>query len=90
MANPSTVACPAGQWTKVATNVNSGVLWKKSSKPFGYWYTYRETGQAAPTLFSEGVPIFRGPNKDSEIINASAIDIYIWAKALAGSVRVDV
>lgn len=85
MANPVITACPAGQWTKVATNVTAGQVHKIITTPF-YLQTYRDTGQTAPTAQSEGV-MFSGNSLD---ISASAgIDVYIWAGGAAGSVRVD-
>jgi hypothetical protein len=46
------------------------------------------TGEAAPTLKSEGVPLFRKSNQES--ISATAgIDVYVWAVLKAGKVRVD-
>lgn len=90
MANPSIVACPTGVWTIVATNVVTGNIHrlKTISK---YLQTYRLTGESAPVNLSEAVPMFEGPDKRIEQIQSNqAIDVYIWCKRVAGSVRVDV
>lgn len=89
MANPLPVACPKGQYTKIATNVVTGQVWKIISTA-RYYQTFRKTGEAAPTLFSEAVPMFQGTEKIAEsIMSNEAIDIYVWCKIRAGSVRVD-
>jgi len=88
MANPVFVDCPEGAWTKVATDVTSGVIHKVTEAPAEYLQTYKMTGVAAPTLVGEGVMIFE--NSRSEVISATAgIDIYIWAVDQAGRVRAD-
>lgn len=33
MANPVLIDCPEGQWTKVATNVTSGIIHVTSESP---------------------------------------------------------
>ena len=88
MANPVLVACAKGAWTKVATNVQTGFIHKVSGAPNGYLQTYRDTGDAAPTLETQGVVAFE--NSGTEAILATAgIDVYIWAQNAAGEVRVD-
>jgi hypothetical protein len=85
MANPVLVACPEGQWTKVATNVTAGVIHILSTAPEKYTQTYRDTAGAAPTTLAEAVPF-----KEELNISASAgIDVYIWPIGAAGNVRVD-
>jgi hypothetical protein len=85
MADPVIVPCPVGAWTKVATNVTTGVIHILKTDPDAYFQTYRVTAGAAPTLDSEAVPF-----KDSLQISASAgIDVYVWCKGVAGSVRAD-
>lgn len=90
MANPVIVPCPVDVWTKVATNVTTGVIHIKDTKPGSYLQTYRMTGEAAPHNtddLPEGVTI-NGPR---EAIEATAgIDVYIMPRGVAGSVRVDV
>lgn len=86
MANPAIVACPEGEWTKVATNVTSGQVHVKDTQPGVYLQTYRTTADPAPTLASEGVAL----DWPSIPIQAtSGIDVYIWPIGAAGSVRVD-
>lgn len=85
MANPVLTDCPAGQWTKVATNVTAGVIHIVSYDPEKYLQTYRDTAGVAPTTIAEGVWF-----KDQLDIAASAgIDVYIWPINKAGKVRVD-
>lgn len=89
MANPIIVACSADTWTKVATNVTTGQVHIKNTRPVVYLHTYRMTGDAAPAAgdSSEGVQ-FDGPS--TPISAAAAIDVYIMPRDVAGSVRVDV
>jgi hypothetical protein len=87
MANPAIVACPADTWTKVATNVQVGNVWLMNTNPALYLQTYRLTGEAAPTLKSEGV---RVNQPGTDIDSSPGIDVYIYAVKNAGSVRVDV
>ena len=94
MAAPVFVACPAGAWTKVATNVTAGTIWFTSQAPNSYLHTYKPTGVAAPTLQSEGVkaPVIgeEGDSPSIPIAAAAGIDVYVWALGAAGQVRVDV
>lgn len=88
MADPAFIDCPADQWTKVATNVVTGQIWRANSSPNKYLQTYRDTGEAAPTLSSEGMPAFN----DEGVVQISAlmgIDVYIYPMGRAGRVRVD-
>ncbi len=90
MSNPVFVDCPVNVWTKVATNVVVGQIWRVTTVA-KYLSTYRTTGDTAPTLQSEGTPIFVKGEPDHEIIEANTgIDIYIFAVRKAGRVRVDV
>jgi len=87
MANPVTVLCTEGVYTKIATNVTSGIVHKLLTGPV-YKQTYRLTGQAAPTLETEAALMFE--NSMSEEISAdAAIDVYVWCIGAAGKVRVD-
>ena len=88
MANPVLVACPAGQWTKVATAIQSGAVHIVNMDPDKYNYTYRETGGTAPSTFDEAVPFektinFGGPE-------VTGLDIYVWPMGAAGKVRTDI
>ena len=86
MPAPSIETTVAGQWTPVAIDVLTGQVHKMETGK--YLQTYRPTGVAAPTLESEGVPLFVGVNSE-EINSNEPIDVYVWSDA-AGSVRVDV
>ena len=85
MADPVIVACPAGEWTEVATNTTTGVIHIKSTAPKNYNQTYRDTGEAAPTDLTDAIPF----DTPLQISAAAAIDVYIWPTGAAGSVRVD-
>jgi len=90
MSNPVFVDCPANTWTKVATNVVVGQIWRVITTA-KYLNTYKTTGDSAPTLRSEGTPIFVTGEPDHEEISANTgIDIYIYSIRKAGRVRVDV
>lgn len=85
MANPAIVACPADEWTKVATNAVSGTVYIIDRSPNKYLQTYRETEDPAPTVTFGGVTL-----KDGAQISAVAgIDVYVYPMGKAGSVRVD-
>ncbi len=87
MANPVIVPCPKGAWTKVATNIVAGQLHNKATLA-AYFQTYRETGDPVPTGLTEAVRIF-AKSKSATILNSSNIDVYLYCKKFAGSVRVD-
>lgn len=89
MANPVFVDCPAGVWTKVATNITTGQIHKVDVTPQEYLHTYKQTGDAAPTDRSEGVRIFIGANISEIISHNTGIDIYIFPVLSAGRIRVD-
>lgn len=90
MANPVWVDCISGQWIKVATAVTSGVVHKHETIAAQYLQTYKLTGEAAPTLITEGVRAFEGKLIE-EIGHSVAIDVYIWVVGdIDGRVRVDV
>lgn len=88
MPNPVFVNCPKNVWTKVATNVNAGFIHKVYLIPYSYLQTYRLTGEAAPTLKSDGVMAFE--HSITEEISATAgIDVYLYPITAGGRVRVD-
>lgn len=88
MATPTFVTCTKDQWTKIATNVETGFINKISLDPNIYLYTYRDTGDPAPTLRTDGVPLF--DEDDVSAIQATAgIDVYVWVDDVDGGVRVD-
>ena len=89
MANPTFVNCTKDTWTKVATNVTTGAIRKFDLTPYEYLQTYRETGDPAPTLKSDGVPAFE--DSRTEIISAvNGIDVYLYPITDNGRVRVDI
>lgn len=85
MPNPAIVPCPADTWTKVATNVVVGVVYRLTGRKL--YQTYRLTGGAAPTDLTEAVDLVTPADV---IESAQGIDVYIYSKGGAGSVRVDV
>ncbi|RLB92830.1 MAG: hypothetical protein DRH26_05330 [Deltaproteobacteria bacterium] len=88
MANPVFVSCIKDSWTKVATNVTTGAIHKFDVTPYEYLQTYRDTGDPAPTLITEGIPAFE--NSRTDMISAtSGIDIYLYPITATGKVRVD-
>ena len=88
MPNPATTNCTAGVWTLIATDQIFGYLYSKKRGPAKYLYTYRLTGEAAPTSSDEGVPIFISDEKKF-IISGLGIDIYVMAVGSDGAVRYD-
>lgn len=90
MANPVDVDCPVGVWTPVAVNVITGMLYRKEIGAI-YLYTYRLTGQAAPSDEVGTAQIFIDEESSQEVIAASAgIDVYIKCKNKSGAVMVAV
>lgn len=90
MADPVIAACPADVWTKVATNVTSGQVHIKDTRPGAYLQTYRTTGGDAPDDVDdlvEGIPLI---DPTTPIEATAGIDVYIMPRGAAGSVRVDV
>lgn len=88
MATPVFVPCTKNAWTKVATNVQTGFVHKVSHAPNTYLQTYRDTGDAAPTLRTDGVELF-AESVTEDIFAIAGIDVYVWADGDAGKVRVD-
>jgi len=88
--NPEVITCNKGVWNLVATGVTAGVIHKLDNAPGKYLQTFRLTGEAAPTLKSEGALLFGYQEKLEVIRNDSPIDVYVWPINAAGRVRVDV
>ena len=88
MATPVFKACTKNAWTKVATNVQTGLIHKVSTAPNVYLHTYRDTGDPVPTLRTDGIPMF-DEGGTVGISAVAGIDIYVWVDKVAGSVRVD-
>ncbi len=89
MSNPVFVDCPADAWTKVATAVTTGQLWKANTAP-GYLQTYKLTGETAPSDRGEGMKLFSDDKNSEEISSSDPIDVYVFAVGAVGRVRVDV
>lgn len=85
MADPVIVACTADTWVKVATNVTTGFVWIMKTGPT-YMQTYRDTGEAAPGNDNDAVVM---PAPGMPISASAGIDVYIKARNVVGSVRVD-
>ena len=87
MTNPAVIICPVATWTKVATDVKTGQVWRKEAEP-AYFVMHKDTGDAAPTTLDDSVVAFS--QSENMVIAATAgIDVYIYAAGAAGSVRVD-
>lgn len=84
--NPAIVTCTKDQWTKVITAQVSGRIHVLNDSPSAYYQTYRLTGESAPTDLTEAVKL----TNTLEMSSTAAIDVYVYAKDKAGSVRVDV
>lgn len=86
-ADPDLIVINEGAWQKVATNVTTGQIHIATTKPDGYFQTYRITGNPAPTLQDEGIYI---PWGTTQIISSAAgIDVYIYCKGSNGKIRLD-
>lgn len=84
MTNPTVVTCPANTWTKVATNVTTGVL-SRYVVTTKYSQTYRDTGDPAPSGLGDALEFF-----DPYVISSAfAIDVYVYAHKSEGKVRVE-
>lgn len=84
-ADPVVVTCPAETWTEVATNVLAGVVHILDFSPDKYLQTYRLAASGPPADLSDAVP-FETP---LQISADAGIDVYIYPRGQAGSVRVD-
>lgn len=89
MANPSPpLTITENQWTKVAIGVFTGNIQRLNTNPNIYLQVYKMTGEAAPTLESEGAILFEESSSET-IESDDAIDVYIWAKGNDGKIRAD-
>jgi hypothetical protein len=92
MADPNfPVNIPANTWTKVASNVTSGFLFKKRAG-IRYLQTYRviSLGNPDPTLVDEGVAMFQGSSITEQISSSEPIDVWVYCDGADGVLRVDV
>lgn len=84
MTTPALVPItPAGAWQKVATAITSGRFIIKKTGPDAYYYTYVDTGDAAPTT----IPIGNRINREIEFSNSVAVDFYIYAVGAVGVIE---
>lgn len=88
MPSPAFIDCPKDAWTKVATGVVTGQVWRMISTE-RYLQTYRLTGDAEPTEKEEGVAAFLDGNDRETISSAELIDVYLYSISENGRVRVD-
>lgn len=85
MANPVMMNIKENEWRIVATNVTSGNIWLLDENQNAL-FTYRDTGESAPTDENEGVR-FQQPGMI--IANDEPIDVYVMALNNNGKIRVD-
>lgn len=72
MSNPVLVPTTT-IWSAVATSVTSGVIWLADTRP-NYLYTYRESGDAAPTDDTDARIVVSNKIK---ISHSTPIDVYV-------------
>lgn len=96
MANPVFVDCPEGVYTKVATAIIDGFLWRvKAGANVEYHYTYvvvTDPPTAAPTLFEDAVRIFKDDDESDNVLELTyneLVDVYVWCTGGPGRVRLD-
>lgn len=91
MTAPVVTTALVGVWTKVATNVTDVSL-HPIDKMAKYSWTYRDTGDPAPTLTPEKVTF---GEEGLVLQSATAMDVYVWVAETtyvptSARVRVDV
>lgn len=88
MANPINVTCPKDIWTKVASNITSGVVKIIDTRPNLYLETYRINADPSPANNDGANPV--DSNRELIIQSSLSIDIYIQPVGADGEVRVDI
>ena len=84
MTTPALVPItPADAWQKVATNITNGRFIIKKSGPKAYYYTYVDTGDAAPTT----IPIGKIINREVEHTSSGGVDFYIYCVGAVGQIE---
>lgn len=85
MADPALInITPKDAWQKVATNITTGrFIIKDASGPGLYYYTYKDTGGAAPT----GLTLANVIDEQVEFNNTVGADFYIYAKDAVGKIE---
>lgn len=88
MAQPTSVACPRGQWTIVATNVYRGNIFIQDPVGFLMYGSYRLTGTTAPSSIDDAT----ASTFDGRFLIASTqserIDVYIYPLGFDADVKV--
>ena len=84
MTTPALVPItPANAWQKVATAITGGRFIKKDSGPDAYYYTYVDTGDAAPSGLSVGISF----DDEVSLSNSVAVDFYIYCVGAVGVIE---
>lgn len=86
MADPTIASLTANTWNLVATSVSAGFIWIRKTD-VQYLQTYRNTGNPAPTLKTEGAPVYL---PGAPISANVPIDVYIYPVDDDGEVRIDI
>lgn len=84
--NPTTVACPADTWTKVASSIKEIEIAIKLTRPNIYLYTFRDAGDAAPSDQSDALVL--PPGSETTISSLTDIDVYLFPRGAAGKIRI--
>ncbi len=77
---------PADAWQNVATNITNGRFIIKGSDPDAYYYTYVDTGAAAPT----GTQIGNIIDRYVRFNDATSSDFYIMAVGAIGLIETQI
>lgn len=85
MAAPVKIICAEGQWTLVASSVVTGQV-APVINDARYVHTYRDAGDAAPTVFDEGRRFTSAIPISARI--GAPIDVYVWCQNADGVVEV--
>ena len=85
MTNPVFKAIPADAWEKIATNVQTGSIHILNPTDEGWFQTFVDTGDPAPTDAPEVKLKFQSDDIDSSV----GIDVYVYHVGAVGRLRVD-
>ncbi len=84
--NPTTVACPADTWTKVASSIKEIEITIILTRPNLYLYTFRDAGDAAPSDQTDALVL--PPGIETTISSPTDIDVYVFPRGAAGKIRI--
>lgn len=84
--NPTTVACPADTWTKVASSIKEVEIAIILTRPNLYLYTFRDAGDAAPSDQSDALVL--PPEGKTTVSFPTNIDVYVFPRGAAGKIRI--